>query len=47
MRVEYCRKKPSYHVKRELPKQKNCEGTNGVITQMYWNFNDLWDNKLT
>mgnify|MGYP000497096352 CR=1 FL=1 len=29
-----------YHVKRELPKQKNCERTNGVITHYVMNFDD-------
>jgi len=27
-----------YHVKRELPKQKNCERTNGVITHYIMKF---------
>ena len=45
--VEKGRKKPSLPCARELPKHKDCERTNGVITHMYRDFNDLWDNKLT
>ena len=35
--VEKSRKKPSLPCERELPKHKDCERTNGVITHMYWN----------
>jgi len=45
--VEKGRKKPSLPCERDLPKYKDCERTNVVITHMNWNVNDLWDNTLT
>ena len=40
-------KEASVTMWKRITKTQGLWTNNGVTTHMYWNFNDLWDNKLT